>query len=102
METLKQQYLSLITKVTDKFTPSILRSFFNAAASFEVNARTIVEGSPSSEICATMKTTPAEATLEKEVEVTLSTEDGTGICYLGVVDKAHTTIGEVQGMLVLL
>ena len=39
---------------------------------------TIVEGDSSTMICVTMSTTPTAATLEKEVVVTLSTEDSTG------------------------
>lgn len=43
-----------------------------------VDAATVVEGDSSAMICVTMITSPATATLEKEVVVTLSTEDDTG------------------------
>ena len=48
------------------------------AASFVVDATTVVEGNSSAMVCATMVTTPTTATLEKEVVVTLSTQDDTG------------------------
>lgn len=42
-----------------------------------VDATTVIEGDSSAMICATMETNPNTATLEKEVVVTLSTEDNT-------------------------
>lgn len=47
------------------------------AASFVVNAATVVEGDSSAMVCATMVANPTAATLEKEVVVTLSTQDNT-------------------------
>lgn len=50
------------------------------AASFTVNTTaTVVEGNTDRMVCVQMIATPAEAILEKEVLLTLSSMDGTGI-----------------------
>jgi hypothetical protein len=54
--------------------------FFSAVSFAVVPAMvTVVEGGTPLSVCVQMTTTPAEATLGKEVVVTLSTVDGTGM-----------------------
>ncbi len=66
------------TTVTQIYFP-ITDTNLSVAASFSIPAMVMVAESDSTvEVCITMTTAPAGAMLAKEVDLTLSTMDGTG------------------------